>query len=190
MKTSLLCDTGEGGSRRTKRFSPGHWIHGLLKPKDLKPLISPPSTNPFMNFFTVPLQQSSYQNPAFYQVFTLRSRKQFLQACALKTGMGIAVALLTLSVQAEQAEQADLPAAAVSSASQTEISAPPPPRYTASDLARAFGFMDGNGDGQVSRQEASGFRGVAKNFDRADTNQDGFLSREEFDAAMNYVKPK
>lgn len=190
LKTSFLCQPGEGGSRRTKCFSPGHWIHGLLKLKNLKPLISLPSTNPLMNFFTVTLDQSSYRNPALYQVFTLRASKQFLQACALKTGLGIAVALLTLSVQAEQAKQADLPAAAVSSASQTEISAPPPPRYTDSDLARAFGFMDGNRDGQVSRQEASGFRGVAKNFDRADTNHDGFLSREEFDAAMNYVKPK
>ena len=64
------------------------------------------------------------------------------------------------------------------------------PRYAASSLERAFGFMDDDGDGKVSRQEAAGFRGVAKNFDRADTNQDGFLSREEFDTAMNYVKPK
>jgi len=50
--------------------------------------------------------------------------------------------------------------------------------------------MDGNGDGRVSRQEASGFRGVAKNFDRADTDKDDFLSPEEFDKAMNHVKPQ
>lgn len=67
---------------------------------------------------------------------------------------------------------------------------PAAPRYAASDLGRAFSFMDGNGDGKVSRQEASGFRGVAKNFDRADTDKDNFLSREEFDKAMNYVKPQ
>ena len=76
-----------------------------------------------------------------------------------------------------------------SEVSAAELPAPAP-RYAANDLERAFGFMDGDRDGKVSRQEASGFRGVAKNFDRADTNQDGFLSREEFDTAMNYVKPK
>jgi len=86
--------------------------------------------------------------------------------------------------------QVDTPAPAASSGadpSQTPASAP---RYSASELERAFSFMDSNRDGKVSREEASGFRGVAKNFDRADTNHDGFLSREEFDTAMNYVKPK
>ena len=94
--------------------------------------------------------------------------------------------LLALSVQAQDADSS---AAATSGAATAQVPASAP-RYAASELERAFGFMDGNRDGKVSRQEASGFRGVAKNFDRADTNQDGFLSREEFDTAMNYVKPK
>ena len=100
--------------------------------------------------------------------------------------MSAAALLLALSVQAQDAGSS---AAATSGASAAQVPAPAL-RYAASDLERAFGFMDGNRDGQVSRQEASGFRGVAKNFDRADTNQDGFLSREEFDTAMNYVKSK
>ncbi len=50
--------------------------------------------------------------------------------------------------------------------------------------------MDSNHDGKVSREEASGFRGVAKHFDEADTNHDNALSRGEFDKAMNYVKPQ
>ena len=57
--------------------------------------------------------------------------------------------------------------------------------YDPKDLERAFKFMDKNGDGKVSRDEASNFRGVSKHFDEADTNKDGFLSREEFDNAMN-----
>lgn len=62
------------------------------------------------------------------------------------------------------------------------------PRYAAGDLARAFGFMDGNKDGKVSREEAGGFRNVAKHFDAADTNRDQALSLEEFSSAMNRPK--
>ena len=107
-------------------------------------------------------------------------------------GLSAAAVLLALSAHAQGVET---PASAFSSAASGAASAPAaelpaPPRYAASDLERAFGFMDGDHDGKVSRQEASGFRGVARNFDRADTNQDGFLSREEFDTAMNHVKPK
>lgn len=50
--------------------------------------------------------------------------------------------------------------------------------------------MDANRDSKISRKEAAGFRGVARHFDQADADKDGFLSRGEFDAAMNYVKPK
>lgn len=62
------------------------------------------------------------------------------------------------------------------------------PRYAAGDLARAFNFMDGNKDGKVSRDEASGFRNVAKHFGAADTNRDAALSLEEFSSAMNRPK--
>ncbi len=50
--------------------------------------------------------------------------------------------------------------------------------------------MDASRDGKLSREEASGFRGVAKNFDKADTNHDNMMSRQEFDRAMNYVKQR
>jgi hypothetical protein len=94
-----------------------------------------------------------------------------------------AAALFAMSAHAQN------PEVSASGASAAEIPAPAP-RYAASDLERAFNFMDGNHDGKVSREEASGFRGVAKHFDQADTNHDNFLSREEFDTAMNYVKPQ
>ena len=93
-----------------------------------------------------------------------------------------------------QAQATDSPAAAASnSAGVVQAPAPPSasvPRYTASDLRQAFNFMDANRDNKISRQEAAGFRGVARHFDQADADKDGFLSRSEFDAAMNYVKPK
>lgn len=58
-------------------------------------------------------------------------------------------------------------------------------RYSATDIARAFGFIDANQDGKMSREEASGFRNIAKHFDAADTNKDGNLSIEEFTNALN-----
>lgn len=70
-------------------------------------------------------------------------------------------------------------------------SVPPPeqgkslPRYSATDIERAFNFMDANKDRQLSRQEAAGFRQVAKYFDAADTNKDGVLSLSEFGNALN-----
>lgn len=48
----------------------------------------------------------------------------------------------------------------------------------------AFSSLDSDGDGMVSKAEASGNAELMKNFDRADKNRDGKLSREEY-AAMN-----
>lgn len=64
------------------------------------------------------------------------------------------------------------------------------PKYAAHDLARAFGFLDTNRDGKISRTEAAGVPNVAKYFDLADTNRDQVLSRQEFDTAMNTTRPQ
>lgn len=61
----------------------------------------------------------------------------------------------------------------------------PPPRYSATDIERAFNFMDANKDGKISREEAAGFRNVARHFDAADTDKDGTLSLSEFGSALN-----
>lgn len=94
-----------------------------------------------------------------------------------------AVALLAARAQAQTTE----PAAAASA--PAAVPAPPAVTYyDPKDLERAFKFMDKTGDGKVSRDEASNFRGVSKHFDEADVNKDNFLSREEFDNAMNRSK--
>ena len=103
--------------------------------------------------------------------------------------MGLLLALATLLAPHAQAQTAEPAAAASAPASTPAPSAPPTVTYyDPKDLERAFKFMDKTGDGKVSRDEASNFRGVSKHFDEADTNKDGFLSREEFDNAMNKSK--
>lgn len=59
------------------------------------------------------------------------------------------------------------------------------PKYAAKDIQRVFGFMDTNRDGKISREEAVGFRNVAKHFDEADLDKDDLLSYEEFENALN-----
>lgn len=91
---------------------------------------------------------------------------------------------------------APAPEAAASSAAPDASRAPEPavpaapavPKYSASDIKTIFNYLDRNKDGKISREEAAGFKGVARNFDRADTNHDGALSFDEFAFAMNQAK--
>lgn len=112
--------------------------------------------------------------------------KQGLSRVALRRILSLSAAAALLAMgsahaqtQAPQAPQTPEPVAAAEA---------PAPRYSVSKLAFAFNYMDGDRDGKISRSEAAGFRGVAKHFDEADTDQDNFLSRAEFDAAMNHPK--
>lgn len=80
--------------------------------------------------------------------------------------------------------------AASAAASDTTIApnAVATPKYSAADIKTIFSYLDRNGDGRISKEEAASFKGVARNFDRADTNKDGVLSFEEFEFAMNQAK--
>jgi len=130
-----------------------------------------------------------YQPMTFSRIRQLPSRATHatsVQAWAMMLTVSAAAALFAINAAHAQNPKTSAPAATASAAGTPA----PAPRYAASDLKRAFNFMDGNHDGKVSREEAAGFRGVARHFDQADTNQDRFLSRKEFDTAMNYVKPK
>lgn len=84
--------------------------------------------------------------------------------------------------------------AAQSARAQTQAEPPAPvasvatPRYGNQELKQAFDFIDANHDGRISREEAAGFRGVARHFDDADLDRDNVLSRAEFENAMNAGK--
>lgn len=95
--------------------------------------------------------------------------------------LALAAAATLLAAQAH----AQTPEAAAPAATSTAAPAQPVASYDPKDLERAFKFMDKTGDGKVSRDEASNFRGVSKHFDEADVNKDNFLSPEEFNNAMN-----
>lgn len=107
------------------------------------------------------------------------AQRLMLPMSALSLAASVIAAWLLVGAPVCQAQTDSVAASAPASA----------PRYSASNLALAFSYMDTNHDGKISREEAAGFSGVARHFDQADTNHDGFLSREEFDYAMNYVKP-
>ena len=99
--------------------------------------------------------------------------------------LAAAAALLAAQAHAQATEPAAAASAPASAASAPAPAASTTTFYDPKDLERAFKFMDKTGDGKISRDEASNFRGVSKHFDEADTDKDGFLSREEFDNAMN-----
>ncbi len=84
-------------------------------------------------------------------------------------------------------EAASSPASAASERTSPERRAIP---FTPENIARAFGFLDRDRNGSISREEGATIRGVARNFDRADINKDNALSRTEFDNAMNRAKSR
>jgi hypothetical protein len=99
----------------------------------------------------------------------------------LGTGLALGAALLgsAAAAKAQPVNAAPAPAAA-----------PGEPLYSVAQIAQAFSFIDGNKDGKLSREEAAGFRGVARHFDEADANKDGALSREEFENALSGIKSR
>ena len=138
----------------------------------------------------LPGKLASNGNPLRHLNFDTFLRKSMkFSATPICGFLAIPAAALLLALSA-RAQVADTPAAAAPSHAASAEATAPAPRYAAADLQQAFNFMDANRDGKISREEAAGFRGVARHFDQADADKDGFLSRGEFDAAMNYVKPK
>ncbi len=149
-----------------------------------------------MSYFKVN-RMTPPRSPVESTAFASRASTPYFQLTSLLV-LGTIASLIALSVHAQPAEPTTTPAAAqvqeVSSPAPratppAEPSKPTASKYSARDIDRAFGYMDGNRDGKVSRDEASGFKKVAKYFDRADTDKDTVLSRDEFVRALNHKKP-
>ena len=110
----------------------------------------------------------------------------FARAATRKTILTIfSAVLLAPNVQAQSSMPETPPANSVQPAAALVA-----PKYSSADIDRAFGFMDSSKDGKVSREEAAGFKNVAKHFTAADTNKDDLLSRGEFERALNHRKSR
>ncbi len=101
----------------------------------------------------------------------------------LGTALALGTAVVVFGAGAHA--QTSLPAPAQGAAA---AATPAEPKYTVAQIAQAFSFIDGNKDSKISREEAAGFRGVARHFDEADANKDGVLSRQEFENALSSEK--
>ena len=66
----------------------------------------------------------------------------------------------------------------------------PPRKYALQDVERVFNYLDSNHDGKISRAESAAFKNIASHFDSADIDKDNFLTRQEFDNAINGFKPQ
>lgn len=107
-----------------------------------------------------------------------------LKACYFYVG-GVLAALAAAAVLVATHAEAQTTGPAVLANAAAPDADKSPPRYGASDIERAFNFMDTNKDSKISRGEAAGFRNVAKHFDAADSDKNGTLSLAEFGHALN-----
>lgn len=57
-----------------------------------------------------------------------------------------------------------------------------PPVRTAQDVQVVFQSLDRNGDQRISRNEAGKQQSLRKRFAGVDANNDGYLSKQEFEA--------
>jgi len=118
-------------------------------------------------------------------IFTAEKKREQQGHFQILSVLAAAAALLVTAAHAQPAPQAP-----VRQASDNVTVTAAGPKYAPKDIERAFAFIDSNKDGKLSREEASGFRGVARHFDEADINKDSVLSREEFESALSGEKSR
>lgn len=110
-------------------------------------------------------------------------------ACLMLLSHGAAAAgpvANTAPAPAANADRASASAAGDRPATASERSI----EFSAANIALAFEYLDRDKNGSISRDEAAGIRGVARNFDRADLDRNNVLSRQEFTGAMNRSKAR
>lgn len=104
---------------------------------------------------------------------------------ALSLGGASAMAQLQAPSQALQTSQAQqAPQPAMQSGPATGVQAAPPAAGSGDSVQAAFDRADTNQDGKLSKKEAESLPAVSSAFARIDTDKNGSLSREEFGKAV------
>jgi hypothetical protein len=109
----------------------------------------------------------------------------------MKRLLAFTAAALLSSVAVSQGQEAPPPpsdqppeATAPAPAQATEPAPAPATQPAPTQPTSVFDALDADHDGRVAQQEAQAHPTVAEHFSKADTNGDGALSKEEFDATF------
>jgi hypothetical protein len=93
-----------------------------------------------------------------------------------------ALALLLFSAAAIAQQQPQDPGMSPHAATQTPPA--PPAGPAANDIGAIFDQLNASHTGKLTREEAQAHPTVAANFDKADANKDGVVTKDEFLAAF------
>lgn len=108
------------------------------------------------------------------------------RSVALFTTLALAAGLAAAQPGAAVTSPSASPSAASPSAAAPSPAAEaiPPNRWTAVQIEEAFRKTDQDHDGKITRQEATIWTGLSRQFELVDTNKDGNISSAEFDQAL------
>ena len=104
-----------------------------------------------------------------------KRKKHFIPNFEARSVLLVAALALGGIAGAQGQTTAPGPAASASAAADSI----PANRATSKDVDAAFDRADTNKDGKLSREEAENLQSVAQRFERIDTDRDTFISREE-----------
>ena len=102
----------------------------------------------------------------------------------MKLYAALTMTALLASTAAMAQHEAANPSGSYNSAPQAAQTAPAPQTGATANMAAIFDKLNSSHTGKLTREEAKAQPTVAGNFDAADTNKDGVLSKDEFLAAF------
>ena len=108
-----------------------------------------------------------------------------LRSVLLFSALAIGAALTTHAQAIPPFPPGSSPASAQLAAAATAADIISPDKILARNVQAAFNRADTNADGKLSREEARHFPAVEARFDRIDGNHDNFIARDEFDQATD-----
>ena len=106
-----------------------------------------------------------------------------LRSVLLFSALATGAALTTHAQSSPPYPPGSSPASAQLAAAATAADIISPDKILARDVQAAFNRAYTNADGKLSREEARHFPAVEARFDQIDGNHDNFISRDEFDQA-------